>query len=111
MNYFAEANDVPLAQAFETTKEILIENGDVVDLNYSFYKSGAQPVFDQDGNEVKQPNIQIDGFQFDDQIGKLAEYSLCTTDFNTEETFENINTLNLSFYSKEQSALSMNVLK
>lgn len=102
VDYFAEANDVPRSRAFfETTREILIENGDVVDLSHSFYKSGSEPTFDNiDGNEVTQANIQIDGFQFDNQAGKLIEYTLCTTDFNADETYENINTSRLEFLFK-----------
>ena len=43
IGYFAEANSVPRSRAFfEIVKDILIENGDAIDLNYSPFISGDE---------------------------------------------------------------------
>ena len=36
----------PRERIFETAKEILVDNGDVIDLNYSPYITGNEKVFD-----------------------------------------------------------------
>jgi len=93
VSYYVEANGGNRASAFfETAKEILIDNGDVVDMHYSPYITGNEKVFDNDGHEVKQANIRVDGYNFDNEPNRLSVYSLCILDFGTDETHKNLNT-------------------
>ena len=70
VNYSIEANGINKAHAFfDTAKEILIENGDVLDLNYSPYISGNERVFDFDGNEV----YLNEGYHLWSRSGRLAD--------------------------------------
>lgn len=93
IDYFTEAHGINRANAFfETTKEILVENGDVADLHYSPYIVGDEPVFDSDGIEIKQSNIRVDGFNYENEPNRLSVYTLCLLDFSSEESYENLNT-------------------
>lgn len=91
VSYFVEANGVNKAQAFfETAKETLIDNGDVLDLNYSPYITGDERVFDKEGNEVKQANIRVDGYHFDNEPNRLSVYTLAILDFNSDDEYRNL---------------------
>lgn len=84
IGYFAEANSVPRSRAFfEIAKDILIENGDAIDLNYSPFISGDERAYDNDGNEIKQPDMRVDAFQFDNEAGRMKEYTLCLMDLKS----------------------------
>ena len=91
VSYYVEANGGNRASAFfETAKEILVDNGDVVDLNYSPYITGNEKVFDSDGHEVKQANIRVDGYNFDNEPNRLSVYTLAILDFNSDDEYKNL---------------------
>ena len=91
VSFWAESNGISQAEAFFTSvKEILVDNGDFTDLNYSPFISGSERVFDTDGNPVRQVPMRVDGFQFDNEANRFKEYTLCISDFRTNDSFENV---------------------
>lgn len=91
VDFYAQANGINRAEAFFTSaKDILVDNGDVTDLNYSPFITGNERVYDNDGNEVRQVRMRVDAYQFDNEPNRFKEYTLCVLDFRTADIFENI---------------------